>query len=371
MIEIKTSLAILQLPVPLSTHSRFPPAKDFMTNPPSFPIFDGHNDILLKLLEECADRPVESFFAPRDGQHIDLKSAKAGGFVGGLFAMFIPPEDGRSYTKAPSQEFARDMTMNMITLLRDIAAASDGDISICRSVRDIRAALAQGKMAPVLHVEGAEAILPDLSNLEAFYADGLRSIGPVWSRSNAFAHGVPFKFPASPDTGPGLTEAGFELVRVCNQMGIAIDLSHMNEKGFWDVAKTSDKPLIASHSNVHKLCPTTRNLTDDQLKAIKDSNGIAGLNFAVAFLRADGEKNQDVPLSVCVDHINYMVDMMGIDHVGLGSDYDGAPPPYDLDSTAKLPALTKALSETGYSDQDITKICHENWLRVLEDTWGE
>jgi membrane dipeptidase len=342
-----------------------------MTKASPFPIFDGHNDILLKLLEERADRPVEAFFTPRPGQHIDFKSAKEGGFVGGLFAMFVPPEDGKNYDKTPSQEYARDMTTTMITLLRDIAAEANGDVIICRTVREIRAAMARGKMAPVLHIEGAEAILPDLSNLEVFYAEGLRSLGPVWSRSNAFAHGVPFKFPASPDTGPGLTDAGFELVRQCDELGIAIDLSHMNEKGFWDVARITKKPLIASHSNVHKLCPTTRNLTDDQLKAIKDTNGIAGINFAVAFLREDGERKQDVPLQTVINHIDYMVNKMGIDHVGLGSDYDGAPPPFDLDSTAKLPALTDALRGAGYSDDDIEKICHQNWLRVLEDVWGE
>ncbi len=342
-----------------------------MTNKPTHPIFDGHNDILLKLLEERGSDPVNSFFEPHESQHIDLQSAQKGGFVGGLFAMFIPPEDRKSFRETPSQEFAHDYTMKMITLLRDIAAASDGQVEICRSVKNIQNAVAGGKLAPVLHIEGAEAILPDLSNLEAFYAEGLRSIGPVWSRSNAFAHGVPFKFPSSPDTGPGLTNDGIELVKACNQMGIAIDLSHMNEKGFWDVARHSDKPLIASHSNVHALCQASRNLTDDQLKAIKDSNGIAGLNFAVGFLRNDGRQDQNAPLSTCVDHVNYMVDIMGIDHVGIGSDYDGAPPPFEIDNVAKLPALTAALSKAGYDDEAITKICFENWMRVLKDTWGE
>jgi len=342
-----------------------------MTQTQIIPIFDGHNDILLKLLEECPDNAVEAFFSPRSGQHIDLQSAKKGGFAGGLFAMFVPPEDGKSFRKTPGQEYARDYTMNMIVLMRDIAAASNGKVEICRSAQDIREAMSAGKMAPVLHIEGAEAIMPDLSNLEAFYNDGLRSIGPVWSRSNAFAHGVPFKFPASPDTGPGLTNDGIELVKACNDMGIAVDLSHLNEKGFWDIARISTKPLIASHSNVHALCQTTRNLTDDQLKAIKDSNGLAGLNFAVSFLRKDGDKNQDVPLSTLVQHVDYMVDIMGIDHVAIGSDYDGAPPPFEIDSTAKLPALTNALSEAGYNEEALTKICSGNWLRVLEETWGE
>jgi len=342
-----------------------------MTYSDEFKIFDGHNDILLKLLEEMPDNAVEAFFEPRDGQHIDLKSAHRGGFAGGLFAMFIPPEDGRSFRTPPSQEFARDYTMNMIMLLRDIAAASDGQVQICRSVKEIREAMNAGRMAPVMHIEGAEAILPDLSNLEAFYTEGLRSLGPVWSRSNAFAHGVPFKFPASPDTGPGLTNDGVELVKECNQLGIAIDLSHINEKGFWDVARHSNQPLIASHSNVHALCASTRNLTDEQLRAVADTNGIVGLNFAVGFLRADGKRDPNVSIDVCMDHIKYLVDFMGIDNVGIGSDYDGAPPPNDLDSTAKLPNLTQAMFEAGFSEAEINQICHGNWLRVLEQTWGE
>ncbi len=114
-----------------------------MTNSAPFPIFDGHNDILLKLLEECPNDPAKAFFTPRKGQHIDLQSAQKGGFIGGLFAMFIPPEDGKSFRTPPSQEFARDYTMNMITLMRDIAAESDGQVQICRSVSDIRTAMAE------------------------------------------------------------------------------------------------------------------------------------------------------------------------------------------------------------------------------------
>src|SRR5206468_1669749 len=130
-------------------------------------------------------------------------------------------------------------------------------------------------------MEGAEPIAPDLSNLERWYDRGLRSIGLVWSRANAFAEGVPFRFPSSPDTGPGLTDAGRELVRACNRLGILVDLSHLNEAGFWDVAGISDKPLVATHSNAHAICPASRNLTDKQLAAIKESDGMVGLNYHV------------------------------------------------------------------------------------------
>src|SRR5207248_7858657 len=138
-----------------------------------------------------------------------------------------------------------------------------------------------GTFAAILHFEGAEAIDADLNALEVFYQAGLRSIGIVWSRPNDFAQGVPFREGTSPDTGPGLTDAGRELVRACNRLGIMLDLSHLNEQGFWDVARLSEAPLVATHSNVHAITPSTRNLTDDQLKAIKDSEGIVGLNFGV------------------------------------------------------------------------------------------
>src|SRR5439155_17471941 len=151
-------------------------------------------------------------------------------------------------------------------------------------------------LAAIMHIEGAEAIDPDLDSLEVFYQAGLRSLGPVWSRPNAFGEGVPFRFPGSPDTGPGLTPKGRELVRACNRLGILIDLSHLNEQGFWDVARLSAAPLVATHSCAHALCASSRNLTDKQLDAIKESDGMVGLNFAVCFLREDGANDADTPI---------------------------------------------------------------------------
>ena len=132
-----------------------------------------------------------------------------------------------------------------------------GDLSICRSVDAIEAANGAGKIAAVLHMEGAEAIA-DLDALHLWHAAGLRSLGPVWSRPTRYGHGVPFAFPSSPDTGPGLTEAGRDLVRECNGLRIMLDLSHLNEKGFDDVARLSDAPLVASHSCAHAVAPSSR-----------------------------------------------------------------------------------------------------------------
>ena len=180
---------------------------------------------------------------------------------------------------------------------------------------------------------------------------------------------MPFRFPSTPDIGTGLTDAGRELVRACNRLGIMIDLSHLNEAGFWDVAGLSDAPLVATHSNAHALCGTPRNLLDKQLDAIKDSDGMVGLNYAVAFLREDGANNADTPLSQMVRHIDYLVERIGIDRVGLGSDYDGATIPAAIGDVAGGQRLIAALAEAGYDDASLRKLAHENWVRVLRKTW--
>jgi membrane dipeptidase len=152
-------------------------------------------------------------------------------------------------------------------------------------------------------------------------------------------------------------------------MGIMIDLSHLNEKGFWDVAELSNAPLVATHSGVHALSPTPRNLTDAQLDAIAQSGGVAGVNFHTGFLRADGRADQETSLAEIVNHVDYMVARMGIDHVALGSDFDGATMPQDLKDAAGLPKLVEALQDRGYTGEDLAKIAHGNWVRVLRQTW--
>jgi membrane dipeptidase len=220
-------------------------------------------------------------------------------------------------------------------------------------------------------MEGCEPIDPELSGLETFHAAGLRSLGPVWSRNNIFGHGVPFAYPTSPDTGPGLTEAGVRLVKECNRLGIMIDLAHITEKGFWDVAKLSDQPLVVSHSNVHAITPVARNLTDRQLDAVRESNGLVGLNFAVGMLRPDGRENADTSIADMIRHIDYLVKRIGIDGVAIGSDFDGATVPAEIGDAAGLQKLVEGLKNAGYGEADLAKICRENWLRVLASAWRD
>jgi membrane dipeptidase len=180
---------------------------------------------------------------------------------------------------------------------------------------------------------------------------------------------VPFAFPGSPDTGPGLTDAGRSLVEACNGLGILVDLSHLNEAGFWDVARISGAPLVATHSNAHALCASSRNLTDKQLDAVRDSGGIVGVNFAVNFLREDGDEVPQTPITEIIRHVDYLSDRMGIDHVAFGSDFDGAVVPEAVGGIEGFPEIVDALATAGYDGESIAKVTHANWLRVLDATW--
>src|SRR6266704_195167 len=351
----------------------------------TLPVFDGHNDTLLHLY--YADRGGgRSFFTRADKGHIDLPRGREGGFAGGFFAVFVRPDpalpapaepaltktgNGYEVRLAPAVDpvYAQRTAIAVTALLFRLEEEANGQVKVVRTVDELVTCLREGVLASILHFEGAEAIDPGLDALEVFYRAGLRSLGIVWSRPNAFAQGVPFKFPHSPDTGPGLTEAGEELVRACNRLGIMLDLSHLNEQGFWDVARLSDAPLVATHSNVHAICPVTRNLTDKQLDAIKESDGMVGLNFGVSMLREDGDNNADTPLDAMVRHIDYLVERLGIDCVGLGSDFDGTRIPQVIGDVTGLPKLIAALAERGYDDTALRKIAHENWVRVLRKTW--
>ena len=344
-------------------------------------IFDGHNDVLLKLLGAGGRPALKLFHEGRDG-HIDVPRSKRGGFGGGFFAIFVPSPTDREIRTEEMNKPAYDLplpepipqaealpaVMEMAALLMQLEA--EGALRICRKVADIRAAWAEGKLAAILHIEGAEAIDPDFHALDVLYAAGLRSLGPVWSRPTIWGEGVPFRYPSTGDTGAGLTEDGKRLVKRCGEMGVMIDLSHLNEKGFWDVAELSPKPLVATHSNAYALCPHARNLTDAQLDAVKASDGMVGLNFAAGFLRADGQMRPDVPLEQMIAHLDHMIARMGEDHVGLGSDFDGAVIPEAIGDVAGLPKLIAAMRGHGYSEPLIEKLAHGNWMRVLERTWG-
>jgi membrane dipeptidase len=342
------------------------------------PIFDGHNDVLLRLWNKNSPRAIRDF-VEGDGQgHIDLPRMHDGHMVGGLFAIYTPSDDGLSHeglNPPPYGEVRREVawktTVEMIDILHAIAAnVPNHGFQICLNAAEIHACLARGAIAAVLHIEGAEAIGPSLEGFDALYAKGLRSIGPVWSRNNVFGHGVPFQFPGTPDTGDGLTDAGKDLVHVCNAMRVMLDVSHLNAKGFWDLARLTDAPIVASHSNVNALSHSTRNLLDDQIRAIGESGGIIGLNYALDFLQDDGQLHPDISPSEMLRHLEYIMNIAGEDCVGLGSDFDGAAAPDFIGDVSGVPMLVAAMVAAGYSSDLVAKICSKNWLRVLERSLG-
>jgi membrane dipeptidase len=327
---------------------------------PPIPVFDGHNDVLTR--DDYA-----GVVTGRPDGHIDLQKMAAGGMRGGIFAVYVPSDGGRGEpvsrddgvlefslpSEVPHEHAA---AFALAAAGRLFAMERAGHFTVARTIADIDAAQHGGVAdrggaavppVAVLHFEGAEAIDDDLEALETWYAAGLRSLGLVWSRPNRFAHGVPFIYPSSPDTGPGLTEAGF-----------------------WDVANTQLGPLVVSHAGAHTISQASRNLTDRQLDAVKDSDGLVGVVFASQFLRPDFANTPDTKLLDLLRHIEYIGLRIGIEHVALGSDFDGAVIPNQVKDASGLPNVLNALRAGGFfSDRELELVAWGNWRRVLAAWW--
>ena len=186
-----------------------------------------------------------------------------------------------------------------------------------------------------------------------FYTAILRSFEPVWNRNTVFDHSMPFAFPSGSDTGSNLTEVGKRMVKVCNRICIAIDLAHTTEKGFWSFAKQSEQPLIFSHSNVHTITPISCNLTEKQVAAVRESNGLVGLNFAVTMPHNNSAKNDATPLPDMIGHI---------DGMALYSNFRGATMSAKIDDATGLQKIVEALQKAGYCGVVLAKIYRENLL---------
>lgn len=347
------------------------------------PVFDGHNDFLQRLVDAGPNR--DDLWQEGDGSGcIDLPRLRAGGVFGGFFAIWTPSplsamdsihaknaENPPFLTPLPDQVGIADALPYALAQAGQLMALErGGTLQICRSVKDIWDAKQAGRIAAIMHIEGAEPI-SDMDMLHIWHAMGLRSLGPVWSRPNRFGHGVPFAFPASPDTGPGLTSAGQDLVRECNSLRIMLDLSHLNEAGFNDIADLSDAPLVASHSAAYSVSASSRNLTDRQLQVIAETKGLVGLNFASGFLRPDGRRLAFKGFDIMLQHLDHLLNILGEDGVAFGSDFDGALMPQDLQDAAALPALFSAMQDRGYGPDLIEKIAWRNWVGLLDRTWRQ
>lgn len=339
------------------------------------PVVDGHNDALLRAWR----RGISLRDRGEDG-HLDLPRMREGGIAAGFFAIFVPATDEEVADPRESVVLTEDgyevPTEGPLELeraartARELTAIAARDLELVLDADDLAACVA-GERGPgaILHLEGAEPLAPDLSDLEEWVERGVRSIGIAWSRPNAFGHGVPFRFPGSPDTGPGLTAAGRALVTQCYKLGVVVDLAHLNLAGFHEVARLSDAPLVVTHSAAHALCPIPRNLLDEQFEAVRDSGGVVGVVFDTAMTRADADLVPDTPLDVVAGHAEYLAERMGIDHVALGSDFDGCRPPAALGDATRMQSLLEFLRARGWSEDELERLAHRNWLRVLAASW--
>jgi len=355
-------------------------------------VIDGHNDSLGRLTPFTREQLLHFLNGDKAG-HMDLPRARRGGLGASFFSVFVPPPPTAkerpcaSFSSSPSRDvfgstsvesmlpepldfsYASQTAISMVAGLFRLERFSDGRLKVVHTVEELDECLERGVLGAILHFEGAEPIDRDLNALEVFYRAGLRSLGLVWSRPNAFGCGVPFVWSHSPGVGPGLTDAGKELVRACNQLGIMLDVSHLNKKGFWDLAAVTEAPIVATHSCAYSLCPVPRNLTDKQLDAIKDSNGMVGVNFSVNLLSELGAKDPDL-LGTLIRHIDYLVERVGIDRVGFGSDFDGTIVPDAVGDVTGFPKIIDALKRRGYDDDSLQKLAYKNWRRVLQKTWS-
>ena len=335
-------------------------------------VFDGHNDALSRMW--CANGDPVADFSGNAG-HVNANACRAGGMAGGFFAIYSPSTratfDFTDFDPAVfdvplpammDERFALSAAVGQAGIARKLHDA--GLIEIVTDVEALGRSFVSDPVACILHLEGADCIGPDLLALDALYALGLRSLGIVWSRPTIFGDGVPFVFGRDGDTGPGLTDDGRRLVKRCRELGIIVDTSHLTMKGFWDVAEAG-VPLVATHSNAIEVCNTTRNLTDDQIRAIGDTGGIAGLNFGTIFLDPAAWKTGKCSIDACIRNLAHMIEIAGEDHVAIGSDFDGAPMPDGLGSAAELQNLVAAMVAAGFGDALIDKITHENWLAFL------
>jgi membrane dipeptidase len=313
-------------------------------------VFDGHCDTILEVMNHKRTLEKKSTFG-----HLDIPRMKEGGIDVQFFAVFI--ED----IYKPDRALKR--TLQLIDCFYREMEKNQDDILLVTNYNQIEEVNSAGKIAAILSIEGGEALEGDLGVLRILYKLGVRLLTLTWNQRNRIADGI-----GESRTGSGLTEFGLNVIDEMNDLGMIIDVSHLSETGFWDVVKRSKTPIVASHSNCYTLCPHPRNLKDDQIKALADKEGVIGITFVPNFLTQEKRKTtvKDV-----VKHIDYLVEKVGVDYVGLGSDFDGTGDlPLGLEGVDKIPNLTEELIDRGYKEKEIEKILGGNFLRAFKDIVG-
>ena len=359
-------------------------------------VADTHNDILLRAMEG------EDILSNHPDAQSDLEKFKLGGVDLQVFSVWVSPnefEESEYFQKAD----------NMITKLEFLCSRVPDKWRLIKTYQDINYNQKRNIMSCMIGVEGGHVIGDDITKVKYFYDRGMRYLGLTWNNSNSIASSAKDEFEnISVLKKVGLTDFGREVIRECNRLGVMIDISHAGENTFWDVIDLTSKPIIASHSSVHALCPHYRNLKDEQITAIGENGGVVFVNFYPGYIDSTyldkaqlihlkyelerqvlaekydttsnaywyaeskllkHEKSRIVPsINDVIKHIKYISDLVGVDHVGIGSDYDGVDiMPTGLEDVTKLPFLTKKLLDNGFTIRQVRKILGGNFKRIFKE----
>jgi membrane dipeptidase len=324
-------------------------------------IVDGHNDIPSIMQKARTD-----LAHPGAGTHTDLARMKASGIGAEFFSIYVDAALVDHPTALGGGPLRR--ALDLVDLTYRQVEKYPADLVLATSVDEIRMAKKDGKIAVLMGVEGGHAIESSLGALRMLHRLGCRYMTLTHTNTNEWADSSGTGG-ATPARHHGLTPFGQEVVREMQRIGMLVDVSHVSDETFWATLKVARAPIIASHSSARALAEHRRNLSDDMLRGVAQNGGIVMVNFWPQFLSheyAQARPGPRITLSRIVDHIDHIVKVAGIDHVGLGSDFDGVPAlPEDLGGIEGLPKITLELVRRGYSDQDILKILGENFLRVM------
>jgi membrane dipeptidase len=355
-------------------------------------VVDTHDDTTQRFLDGKFD------LGPRNAAgSIDIPRMREGNLSAIFFSIWIP-------SKITGPE-AVDRALVQIDAVREQVRKHPNDLVLATTAAEIREARKQGKIAALLGVEGGHMINSDLGVLRSFAALGVRYMTLTHSGNDEWADSSTDKAAHN-----GLTEFGKDVVREMNRLGMMVDISHVSDKTFYDALEVSKAPLLASHSSCRAICDAPRNMSDQMMKDLAAKGGVVQINYHVGFLsqefrnaeKANPELNKAIGLEVTkrcgenegcqliegdrltreyveqgkfprvdytkiIEHIDHAVKVAGIDHVGMGSDFDGANMPYGMEDASKLPRITEALLQKGYSEGDVKKILGENTLRIMSD----
>lgn len=357
-------------------------------------LVDTHNDVLSTATMKQLN--IEEDLSGKT--HSDLHRFRQGGVDVQVFSIFCDERFGK--------DTAFKYANAEIDSLYAIAARNPDKMEIVSTPAGLKRAVRHKKLAAMMGVEGGHMIEDRLDYLDSLYYRGVRYMTLTWNNSTDWASSAKDETQQTPGIKKGLSDFGKQIVQRMNLSGMMVDLSHVGEQTFWDVMRITTKPVLASHSCVYAICPVFRNLKDDQIRAIGENGGVIQVNFYSGFLDstymkrqrqffaahrqevdslkqagtpsyeiherlsakyADEVQDMRAPLSLLIDHIDYIVQLIGVDHVGLGSDFDGIEsPPRELNGVQDYPLVTQALLERGYKKQDIRKILGGNFIRVFE-----